>query len=85
MATDTKGLSRDFEAKVIRVFFKGGEIAEVKLVSFDLHENCPFGDSYAGIVYDVIQTNRPQSYKTDPNLGAFWADFAEIDKFELVD
>jgi len=83
MATDTKGLSPEHEGKVLRVFFKDGEIAELRLLHFDLHENCECGDEYAGIIYDLIQTNHPEDY-TDPKIGAFWSDFAEIEKFELV-
>jgi hypothetical protein len=83
MATDTKGLSPELEGKVLRVFFKDGEIAELKLLWFDLHENCKIGDYYAGIIYDLIQTNRPEEH-TDPKAVVFWADFTEIEKFELV-
>ena len=85
MATDTKGLSRELEGKVVRIYFQNGEIAEVKLVSFDLHKNCPFGDEYAGIIYDVIKTNRPEIYKVDPATCGFWAEFQNIEKFELID
>ncbi len=83
MATDTKRLGPELEGKVLRVFFKGGEIVELKLLSFDVHENCKFGDSYAGIIYHLIQTNRPEEYM-NPEAFAFWSDLTEIEKFELV-
>ena len=83
MATDTKGLSPEFEGKVLRVFFKDGEIAELKLLHFDVHEDCEFGDDHAGIIYDVLGTNHPDDYE-DLKAGACWSDFAEIEKFELV-
>ena len=83
MATDTKGLGPELEGKVLRVFFKDGEITELKLLHFDLHEDCEFGDDNAGIIFDLIRTNRPEEY-TDPKVGVFWSDFTEIEKFELV-
>jgi hypothetical protein len=40
MAADTQGLTREFEGKVLPIFFNDGVIAEVKLLNFELHENC---------------------------------------------
>ena len=84
MSTDAKGLSPEFEGKVLRVFFRDGEITDLKLLHFDLHENCEFGDDHAGIIYDVIQTNRPKDCRGQNPGTCCWADFADIEKFELV-
>ena len=84
MATDTKGLSPEFEGKVLRVFFKDGEITELKLLHFDVHENCELGDHYAGIVYDVIQTSRPKDCPGQKPGACCWADFTEIERFERI-
>jgi hypothetical protein len=83
MATDTKGLSPELEGKVLRIFFKDGVIAELKLLHFDLHENCEYCDGYAGIIYDLIQFNHPKDFPV-PKSACCWADFTEIEKFELV-
>jgi len=85
MTIDTKGLSPELEGKALRIFFQDGEIAEIKLVHFDLLENCEFGDHSEGIIYDLMKTNRPEIYKANPTTSAHWADFTEIEKFELVD
>ena len=84
MATDTKGLSPELEGKVLRVFFKDGEIAELKLLIFELHENCKYCDGYAGIIYDVIQTNRPKDFPDQKTKPCWWADLTNIEKFEIV-
>jgi hypothetical protein len=84
MSTDAKGLSPEFEGKVLRVFFRDGEITELKLIHFDLHENCAHCDGYAGIICDVIQTNRPKDCRGEKPGICCWADFTDIEKFELV-
>ena len=84
MPTDTKGFGPELEGKVLRVFFRDGQVTELKLIHFDLHENCEHCDGYAGIVYDVIQANRPKDCRDQKPGACCWADFSEIEKFELV-
>ena len=83
-ATDTKGLSSEFEGKVLRIFFKDGGIAELKLLNFELHENCEYCEGYAGIIYDVVRTNCPKDCPGQKPGACCWADLTEIEKFELV-
>ncbi len=84
MATDTKGLSRELEGKVLRVYFKDGVVDEIRLVAFELHENCQFGDEYRGIIYDLIHTNRPDVYMKDPKSCSFWAELDDIERIEVI-
>ncbi len=85
MAADTHGLTSDLEGKVIKVFFKDGEICNLKLLHLDIHEDCPHCSGYAGIIYDLVGTNRPEKYTLPPVKSAFWADLDEIEHFETVE
>jgi len=59
-ASDTKGLTPEIEGKKLRLFFDGGEICEVVLLTVNIHENCSFGDDYADFYSDVISSNKPE-------------------------
>ncbi len=88
MAIDTKGLSRNLEGKKLRLFFRGGEVCEVILVSVNTHENCTFEDSYGDFFYDVISTNRPDKYKggeTKIPKPMYAAEFEFLDRWENLD
>jgi len=88
MATDTKGLSQNLEGRKLRLFFHGGEICEVFLVSVNIHENCPFGDDYADFFYRVISTNRPGNYRCDEAKSPkplYAAEFKYLDRWKPAD
>jgi hypothetical protein len=88
MATDAKGLTQSLEGKKLRLFFQGGEICDVILVSVNVHESCPFCDGYADFFYDVISTNRPDKYKGDEKKvpkPCYAAEFAFLDRWENLE
>lgn len=85
MAIDTKGLTRNIEGKTLRVWFPCGEVALIRVSWVDVHENCSECSGYAGIIYDIIETNRPERYKKNPCNSAYWSEFPDIQKWELVD
>ncbi|HVA18084.1 MAG TPA: hypothetical protein VMV59_10290 [Candidatus Dormibacteraeota bacterium] len=87
MPIDTKGLTRDVEGKKLRLFFDGGEICEVVLLTVNVHENCSFGDDYADFYYDVISSNRPDRYKDARKTPkpVYTAEFKHLNRWELLD
>jgi hypothetical protein len=85
LPVDTKGLSSAHEGHTLRVSFFSGEIALVRLVSVDVHEDCHLCPGYAGIIYDLLETNQPVRYEKNSPGTAYWSEFPEIEKWELVD
>jgi hypothetical protein len=82
MPTDTKGFGPELEGKVLRVFFRDGQVTELKLLIFELHENCNIAMVMPGIIYDVIQANRPKDFP-DQKTGACWLGRSyKIERFE---
>lgn len=88
MAIDTKGLTRDLEGRKLRLFFDGGEVCEVVLLSVNVHENCRFSDDYADFFYDVISSNKPEKYKDDAKKTpkpAYSAEFKHLNHWEPLE
>jgi len=71
-------LTRELQDKTIRIEFKDGEIADVRVLvvsECNEHEDC------RGITYDLISTNRPNQVKKG---SAHWADSRDIKEFEVI-
>ena len=85
LTDDTKGLTRAHEGHTLRVWFSNGEIALVRLESVDVHDNCHLCPGYAGIIYDILETNQPGRYEKNSPGAAYWSEFPDIGKWELVD
>ena len=88
MATDTKGLSHDLAGRKLRLFFQEGEVADVVLVSVNIHENCAFGDDHADFFYELISTNQPEKYqsgeaKTPKPI--YVSEFKSLERWEPLD
>ena len=85
MAIETKGITRTLEGKTLRVWFSADEIVIIRISSVEVHEDCNLCSGYAGIIYDILQTNRPERYEKNPANAAYWSEFPDIQKWELVD
>jgi hypothetical protein len=88
MAADTKGLSQNLEGSKLRLFFQGGEISDVVLVSVNIHENCAFGDDHADFFYELMSTNRPDKYRSNEKKTPkpiYASDFKLLDRWEALD
>ena len=85
MAIDTKGPTRNVEGKTLRVWCPSGEVALIRVSWVDVRENCTECSGYAGIIYDIIESNRAERYKKNPPNSAYWSEFPDIQKWELVD
>ena len=71
-------LSRDLQDKSLRVEFKDGEIADIKvLVVSEGGEHSEF----RGITCDLISTNRPDRIRKG---SAYWADSKDIKNLEVI-
>ncbi len=84
MPTDTHGLSAEHEGKRLRMHFLDGEVCEIKLLHFEVHENCEFCEGYAWFMYDIISTNRPDRYNDLSGKCAYSSQFEEIESFEVL-
>jgi len=75
-------LDATHEGKRLRVKFRDGDIAEIKLLSVALPNKYDRTPESWGIVYEVSSTGRKSSGDKTP---AFWARIDEIDSFELME
>jgi|GEM_PF-5735528 len=85
--TDTRGLTADLQGKQLRLFFRDGEVCDVKLAMVEVHEDCHLCEGYAGIIYDLISTNRPERYRANYEKYekfSCWANFEDIERFETL-
>jgi hypothetical protein len=82
---DTKGLTQAVEGHKLRVEFFDGEIALIRLVAVDVHDDCHLCPGYAGIIYDILETNQPARYEKNPQGSSYWSEFPNIEKWTLVD
>ena len=64
--------------------FVDGEVSDIKLLHFEVHENCEFCDGYEWFVYDVLSTNRPERYKDPLASAAYSGRFEDIESFEVL-
>ena len=85
LPVDTKGLNPAHEGHTLRITFAGGETALIRVVSVDVHDDCHLCPGYAGIIYDLLETNQPGRYEKDPLGSAQWSEFPDIETWELID
>jgi hypothetical protein len=85
LPTDTKGITRTHEGKTLRVWFPAGEIAIIRVGTVDVHEDCSECSGYAGSIYDIVETNRPERYKGNPINSTYWSEFPDIQRWELIE
>ena len=72
-------VTREHQDKRLRVEFKDGEIADLKVLvvsECDEHQNC------RGITYHVISTNRPERLRPGQ---AYWAELSDIKSFGVIE
>jgi hypothetical protein len=75
-------LDTTYEGKRLRVNFRDGMIAEIKLLFVQLPNEFDNTPESWGIIYDLISANRPPAETKDC---AYWSRLDDIESFEIME
>jgi hypothetical protein len=81
---DTRGLLPEMQGKNLTVYFRDGEVCQIKLLSLDIHVDCSLCDGYTGFIYDLLSTSTPGKYARAPKNGAYWGNFEDVERVETL-
>jgi hypothetical protein len=84
MTLDAKGLDQTFAGKTLRVWFSNDEVALIRVNGVEVHEDCELCPGYAGVIFDLVEANRPERYEKEHAGSLTWSKLSEIEKWELV-
>jgi hypothetical protein len=78
---DTHGIAREMEGKRLRIIFRDGEIAEIRLdlaMIYDCHESCN------GFIYYLLATNRELKHGIKIGESALLGKFQDVVSVEQL-